>query len=205
MVGGGLLVSSSSMVDVGVASFLPAGGIAALAYANRVPMAMVSLSSSALGTAVLPFFSRLAAGRDWLELRRVARLYLLGAFALAVPATAALALCSRFLVALLFQRGAFGAGQTALVGGIQAMYFLQLPFCLGSILVVRLISAMGHNEVLLPAAAFSAALNLALDLLLYRRMGLPGIALGTALVQLASWLLLSLWGLRLLRRAEAGA
>jgi putative peptidoglycan lipid II flippase len=203
MVGGGLLMCSTNLVDVGVASFLPPGGIAALSYANRIPQAMVSLSAGALGTAVLPFFSQLVAGKDWKGLRKVAGTYLLGTMTLAILLTTGLVLGSRFMVALLFQHGAFGAIQTTLVGRVQAMYFLQIPFYICGILVVRLISALGHNEILLPAAAFSAIMNLCLDLLLLPHMGLPGIALSTALVHLFTLILLSLWALRLLRRAEA--
>ena len=203
MVGGGLLMCSTSLVDVGVASFLPPGGIASLTYANRMPQALASLASGALGTAVLPFFSRLVVDRDWAGLKRIAGAYLAGTFALAALATVLLVLASRPLVAAVFQHGAFGAAQTGLVARIQAMYFLQLPFYAGGVLVVRVISSLGHNEILLPAAAFSAVLNLGLDLFLLRRMGLPGIALSTTLVHLTTLVLLSAWGLRLLRRAEA--
>ena len=202
MVGGGLLMCSTAMVDVGVASFLPPGGIAALSYANRIPQAFLSLSSGALGTAILPFYSRLVARKDWQGLRRVAGTYLAGSMALSAVLTLLLVLGSRNLVALTFQHGAFGAAQTVLVGHIQSMYFLQIPFYIGGILVVRMISSLGHNEILLPAAAFSAAMNLGLDLLLLPRMGLPGIALSTALVHLTTLALLSMWSLRLLRRAE---
>lgn len=205
MVGGGLLMCSTALVDVGVASFLPAGGIAALTYANRIPQALMTLSAGALGTAVLPTFSRLTATRDWQRLRRVAGTFLLGTMALAAAAAVVLILASRPMIAAVFQRGAFTEAQTLEVARVQTMYFIQLPFYIGGIIVVRVISALGSNQVLLPAAAFSAAVNLGFDILLLKWMGLPGIALSTAVVHALTLVLLSAWAWRLIKRAEAAA
>jgi putative peptidoglycan lipid II flippase len=53
-------------------------------------------------------------------------------------------------------------------------------------LAVRLISSMKANQLLLRAAALFGVLNLLLDLLLIRWMGISGIALSSAIVQLVT-------------------
>jgi putative peptidoglycan lipid II flippase len=58
-------------------------------------------------------------------------------------------------------------------------------------LVVRLISSLKWNELLLRMAALAFAANIALDYLLMQRMGVAGIALATALVSLLSLAFLS--------------
>jgi Na+-driven multidrug efflux pump len=50
-------------------------------------------------------------------------------------------------------------------------------------LVLRLVSSLKMNHLLLRAGALSVGLNLALDLILTRWMGVAGIALSAAVVQ----------------------
>ena len=58
-------------------------------------------------------------------------------------------------------------------------------------LVLRLVSSMKANHLLLGAAVFSVILNLVLDVVLARWMGVAGIGLAAAIVQLAT--LIYLW------------
>jgi putative peptidoglycan lipid II flippase len=57
-------------------------------------------------------------------------------------------------------------------------------------LVLRLISSVKANHLLLRASALYVTLNLVLDLILTRWMGIAGIALSTAIVQFAALLYL---------------
>ena len=58
------------MIDQAMAATLPAGSVAALTYGNRMVQFPVLLAVTALGTAMTPYFSRLAAGENWDELHR---------------------------------------------------------------------------------------------------------------------------------------
>ncbi len=58
-------------------------------------------------------------------------------------------------------------------------------------LVLRLISSLKANHLLLRAGAISIGLNLALDLVLTRWMGVAGIGLAAAIVQFVT--LIYLW------------
>ena len=58
-------------------------------------------------------------------------------------------------------------------------------------LVVRLVSSLKANDLLLRMALLSVAANFALDYALMQRMGVAGIALATPLVALLSLLFLS--------------
>ena len=98
---------------------------------------------------------------------------------------------------MFFERGQFTGAATGLVATVQRYSLLQIPAALVMALVLRLISSMRLNYLLPRAAVLSVALNLVLDVLLMRWMGIAGIALSTTLVQVAA--LAYLW-LRL--RAE---
>jgi len=89
-------------------------------------------------------------------------------------------------VRVLFGRGAFTANDVKLVGRVQSFYALQIPFYLVSILVVRLISAVQRNRLLLWASAINLIINVTLNYVLMRWIGVAGIALSTTLVYIFS-------------------
>lgn len=190
---GTLLLNGSPIVDQMMASLLPAGSIAALNYGNRIASQVTTLVTLAVGTAVLPAFSRLVADAKWGTLRRHLKLYGTGILAVTVPATIAFALLSHVIVAALYQRGAFTAADTDRVAFVQAMYVLQVPLYTLGILFVKVISASGRNRVFIWANLFSVSLNAILDYALMKRWGAGGIALSTSIVYSTACVVLGLF------------
>lgn len=190
-VGGGLLLSGTLVVDQTMAARLEEGSLATLSYANALVGALLSIGTTALGTAILPYFSDMAARGDRAHLRASLRASTLAMLACAVPAALVLAAAAGPIVRLVFQRGAFDAGATAAVGGVFALYVLQLPFYTSVVLCSRVLSALHQNRSVLVSAGVNLALNVALNLLFVRWLGVRGIALATsvthALVALALW------------------
>jgi putative peptidoglycan lipid II flippase len=181
-VAGAALTAGTLLVDSAMASLLPAGSVASLGYGNKPVTLIVGLCNVALGTAVLPYFSRLVAQGDWGGLRHALRTWA-GVVVLAtVPVTVLAVAGAGPLIALLFQRGKFSAADTALVSQVEAMYALQVPCHVLGVLFVRLISAFRANRILMWGAAIGFGVNLVLDYALMRVLGAPGIALATALV-----------------------
>ena len=89
-----------------------------------------------------------------------------------------------------------------MVANVQAMYALQMPFFAVNILIVRVLTAMKRNDIIM----YSAALNLVLDVILnticIRFFGVAGIALSTSLFYVASFFVMGTAVHVLLRRAE---
>jgi len=119
-----------------------------------------------------------------------------------LPATVAAILASKAIVRLLFERGAFTAADTSLVTRIQAFYLLQVPFVVIGMLFVRLASSLQRNQILLWGAAITLPLNVVLNFILMRWLGVGGIALSTSLVFLVSCCYLMVSVHRALRVAE---
>ena len=195
-VGASLLMGSTLLVDQAMAARLESGSVAALTYGNKVIGFAVTLGSLSLGTAVLPFFSQMVARKQWAELRRTTRVYTGLILALTIPVTVLLFVFSEPLVRVLFERGAFSAADTAVVSKVQAFFALQIPFFLVGTLYVRLTSALRRNDVLLWGTGISVVVNVGLNLVFIRWLGVPGIALSTSAVYLIAMLFL---GVSLLR------
>jgi hypothetical protein len=78
--------------------------------------------------------------------------------------------------------GSFTVADTTLVADVQALLALQTPFYVAGIILVRLVTALGSTRDLTWISLVNTLLNVVLNLVLIRYMGLPGIALATSLM-----------------------
>lgn len=186
MVAGAFLMSSTGLVDQSMAAMLEPGSVATLNYANKVVAMVLGISSMAIGTAVLPHFSRLVAKQDWQGIRHTFDTYSRLILYISIPTTVVLFVFSPQITELLFERGAFSSNDTQLVSQVQAFYVLQIPFYILGILGVRLISSLAKNEILMKISAVNLGVNIIGNYLLMQYFGVAGIALSTALVYVIS-------------------
>lgn len=200
MVAGAFLMSSTNLVDQSMAAMLGPGSVSILSYGNKVVAFTLSIASVAMSTAIFPHFSRMVANRDWSSITHTLRTYLCLIVLVSIPVSALLAYFSEPLVRVIFERGAFTQMDTHNVAQVQAMYVLQIAFYLSGILFVRLISAMKGNWVLMCSAILSFPLNIILNIVLMRYMGVSGIALSTSLVYAVSLAFLSVMSYRTMRK-----
>lgn len=203
-IGAGLFMSTTTLVDMIIAAWLPPGAVSTLAYANKIP-AVVILFSGALGTTISPTFCHLAGLGQWAELRAKATKAFVAVLAGTLLITPVLCLASPMLVKLLFHRGSFGMADVRLVSSVQTVYFLQIPLFVPSVLSVRLIQALRQQRIILYGTILSAVLNLGLDLAFLPILGVRGIALSTVFVYLAALIFLTAWAHRLLKERETAA
>nr|MDQ2731159.1 murein biosynthesis integral membrane protein MurJ [Armatimonadota bacterium] len=199
---GCLLTSSSTVVDQCFAAAAGSGSVSALNYGGKIASVLSGVGAMAVATAVLPYFSQMAAEEDWKGLRRVLRVYCGLILAVSIPVTLILCLGSPLLIRLLFQRGAFTADDTLLVASVQRFYLLQIPFFTLGMLCVRAVSALKANYILMWVAAITLGVNVALDYLFMKWYGVAGIALSTAVVYLVSFCCIAGMLLRLLGKLE---
>jgi putative peptidoglycan lipid II flippase len=203
LVAGALLMGSSTAVDQTMAAMLSPGSVAALNYANKMVTLPIWIGVHSLSVAVFPTLSQLSAREDWPGMRHVLRTYARLILLVSLPLTFMLVRYSEPLVALIFQGGAFTAHDVRTVARVQMLLCLQLPFYAMGILYVRALSALKHNQVLMWGTTISVLVNVVLNFVLMRMIGLPGIALSTSFVYVIScgflWFMLE----RLLSRYEA--
>jgi putative peptidoglycan lipid II flippase len=181
-----VLMSGSTVIDQVMASWLGSGSVAALNFGNKIPAFLSGIGITALGTAVLPHFSRLVAIGDHAALRHTIKTYARLILLITVPVTAAFIVSSEWLVRLVFERGAFHHADTLLVARIQQMYLLQVPFFVLGILGVRVLVAMSKNHLLTIMALVNLVVNVIGNLVFMRWFGVSGIALSTSVVYIVS-------------------
>ncbi len=182
MVAGAALMSSTNLVDQSMATLLGPGSVSALSYGNKLVAFLLAVGATALGTAALPHLSRMVAYKDWAGLQHTLKTYNRLIALATIPLAGLLWLLAEPIVHLLFQRGAFTVADAQLVASVQAVYALQIPLYMLSVLLVRLISSTQSNVILLFSAAISLPLDIVLNLVLMRYLGVAGIALSTVLV-----------------------
>ena len=203
LLAGAFLMASVAVVDQSMAAMLPAGSVSALGYANRIVNGIAALGATALSAATLPYFSKMAAAADWAGCRHTLKRYVALIAGITVPFTLLLIAFSRPLSRLLYQRGAFTAADTELVAHIQAFFALQIPFSMLCTLLVRFLSAIRRNDLLMYGCAINLTVNITLNFALMKIWGVSGIALSTAVVYMVSFMFLSACTLTLLARGSS--
>ena len=202
MIAGSCLMSSTGLVDQAMAAMLTPGSVSVLNYGNKMSSVVLGISSIALSTAVLPHFSRMVAAENWKGVRNTLKTYTRLTLLATLPLTLLLVLISRLLVGILFQHGAFTESNTIDVASVQSLYTLQLPFYVTGMLFVRLISALKANHILMWGTVISFTLNITLDYLFMKWLGVAGIALSTSFVYFVSFCYLGFISMRFMKRTE---
>ncbi len=167
----------ASFIDTSLASFLAAGSVSYLFYANRIfqlPFAIIAL---AITTALFPSIAKALKNDNntlayqnlnksfWL-LNALLGLCVLGGILLAEP-----------IIWLLFERGAFTIADTQNTAYVLQMYMAGLiPFGLAKLFSMYLYAQHKHLKAA-KIAVISLIVNLAFSLVLMQEMGAAGLAL----------------------------
>lgn len=198
MLAGSFLFGGTAVVDQSMAAMLPSGSVAALSYASKIVGLILAIGATALSTAAFPYFSDMVAQKDWNGCRHTLKRYSMLVLATTVPLVLVLIAFSRPAVRLIFERGSFTSADTDLVSRIQVCYFIQIPFYICAMLFARFLSSIRRNDLLMYGSAISLILDVLLNLVLMKQMGIAGIALSTSLVLLFAFCFLGAWSVRML-------
>ncbi len=155
-------------------------GPAVLGYAQYLYQLPLGVFGISLATAIFPVLSEKAARNDGAGLAEtVGRGLRLGLF-IALPAAVGLIFVAGPLVATLYQRGEFDAGDTRRVAGVLVFYSLGLPAYFVQHVVVRTYYAMKNSRTPARVAMYMVGVNFVLNLVLVFPLEERGLALATA-------------------------
>jgi len=199
-----VLAASGLLVDQSMAAMLPTGSVSALVYGNRFVSVAIALLAGAVSTAVTPYFSRMIARQDWRGCRHTIRTWVRITAMISVPLAVLLIAASRLVVRIAFQHGAFGPRDTSVVASVMAMYAIQIPFFVVSRVFYRFIIAMRRTDLALYCGMLNLVLDILLNLVLMRWLGVAGIALATSLWTISTLFFLWYWTSKLLRERQTG-
>jgi putative peptidoglycan lipid II flippase len=182
--------------DTIIASFLAAGAVSALYYADRLNQLPIGVIGIAVGTVLLPeMASRLTAG-DESGARRAQDRAIEFVLLLSIPCAVAFAAVPDLIMLALFSRGAFTAADAASAGATLAAYSLGLlPFVL-----LRAVSssflARGDTATPVKALLVSVVVNVALKIVLMSRYAQVGLAFATSVGVWVNFSLLAWFAMR---------
>jgi len=185
----GYLVTTTAMsagtafIGQAMAAALGAGSVSILNYGTRLAGVLMAIGPGALAITILPGFSSMVAARDWERMRQSLRRILSGSMAVAGVAGVLLIVFSTPIVRLTMQRGAFTSADTDAVASVQVCSLLQLPFILGTTILMRVLSALKANRVMLPFSGAALVVSTGLNYAWMARLGVAGIALAASSVQ----------------------
>lgn len=185
-------VQLALFADTIIATFLPAGALSALYYADRIHQLPIGVVGIAVGTVLLPEMARRLAAGDEKGAAASQGKAIEFALLLAVPAAAASLVIPELIMRALFARGAFTAADAAAAGQALAAYATGLiPFVLMRSFVAPF-HARGDTTTPVIAALTGVALNIVLKIMLMGPLAQVGLALATAA---GAWLnlLLLIW------------
>ena len=187
MLAGAFLLCSAIPIDQAMAAMLSPGSVATLNYGNRIIASPMSLITTALTAAVMPYCSQMVAREDWIGISRTLRKYLKLILLITVPLMIFFIIFSQPIIELVFQRGNFTTEDIASVAVIQSFYALQIPFYIGNLLLIRLMSSLQKNHVLMWVSGLDLIVNIFLNYLFIQWIGIKGIALSTSFVYIFSF------------------
>ncbi|HEY2466678.1 MAG TPA: lipid II flippase MurJ [Terracidiphilus sp.] len=198
----GVVASGGLLVDQAMAAMLPAGSVAALAYGGRFVSVVLALLGGSVASAVTPIFAEMVVHGDWEGCRKTLRRWALVSGGAAAFVAFALIISSHMLVRLTFQHGVFGLQDSAAVSWVLEMYAIQIPFFVCSRVFYRFLIAMRRTDLVFYCGLVNLVLDIILNLLLMRRMGVAGIALATSLWTVSTLAFLGYWSWRLLPQRD---
>lgn len=160
-------------------SFLSAGSISVLTYADRVLQLPLGLFVIAISQAVLPMLSRQDPEKK-LEFRDFIRDAMRFNLFVVLPVAAGLCIVSHEVVHLLFYRGAFSEWAWHATGTALSLYALGLPGMASSTVIMRAIYARRMPRAAVMVTGVTVAVNLCVSVVLMRFFAYAGLAAAAA-------------------------
>ena len=182
--------------DTIIASFLSAGAISALYYADRIDQLPIGVIGIAIGTVLVPEMTRRLASGDEAGARSAQNRAIEFALLLAIPCIVAFLVVPDVIMRGLFMRGRFTADDAHAAAVTLMAYTIGLvPFVLIRSVVAPFL-ARGDTFTPMKAALIGTAINIAFKVALVGPLAQVGLALATSIGAWINFALVLFWAAR---------
>lgn len=178
------------LVDKTIASQIVSGGISALNYSSRLNGFVQGIFITSIATVLYPLISKMSAENNMNGLKAVVSESITGINLLVIPATVGSMIFAVPIVSILFGRGAFD--NSAIILTSSALFFYSIGmvgFGLREILS-RAFYSMQDTRTPMINAAIGMLLNIVLNIILSRYLGIGGLALATSIAAIFTTILM---------------
>ena len=180
----------NKIIDKSIASTIAVGGISALSYASVINNAIQEILITGLIAVLFANFANLAASNKINEIRfgLTKTLDLLTFFL--IPATIGIILLAKNIVRLFFLRGAFDIESLNMTTQSLIFYSIGLIFVATKSVFIKVYYAFNNTKTPTIIAIVSIFINIILNLVLSKFLGIPGLALATSISVIVNSLVL---------------
>lgn len=178
------------LIDRTLASRIAVGGISSLNYAGKLNEFVLGIFVSAIATVIYPMISRLAAKNNIIELKKTLVDAISGINLLVVPSAVGTMLFSQPIIKMLFGRGAFDEQAIAMTSYALLFYSIGMVSFGFREIILRAFYSLHDTKTPMINGAIAMLLNIVLNIVLTRFLGLGGLALATSISAIVCSLLL---------------
>ncbi len=169
------------LIGLAMASQLAVGGISALTYANRLNLFIQGIVTFSITTVMYPSISKMVAEKDFWGLKKSLSEAISGINLLIIPVMVGAMIFAEPIVILLFGRGEFDSQAVSMTS--QALFYYSIGmigFGLREVLS-RIFYSLHDTKTPMINATIAVGLNLGLNIVLSKSLGIGGIALATSI------------------------
>lgn len=169
------------LVDRTIASTIATGAISALNYANKLNGFIQGIFVLSISTVMYPLISKMAAENNMNGLKKAVSGSVVAVSLLVIPANIGALIFCRPIVQLLFERGAFDDKATVMTSTALLYYSLgMIGFAIREVLAKAFYSLQDTKTPMINAI-IAVLINITLNIVLSRFMGVGGLALATSI------------------------
>jgi putative peptidoglycan lipid II flippase len=178
------------IVDRTLASNLVIGGISSLTYANKLNQLVLGVFVLSIITVIYPKLSKFIAAKRYNEFIAITRNSILVISGIVIPSSIGLMILARPIVKLFFFRGNFDLAALEMTSSALIFYSIgMIGFAIREIFS-RIFYSMGNTRIPVRNSVIAVIINILLNILLSKYLGLSGLALATSLSAIIATLLL---------------
>lgn len=167
------------IVDKVISSFLRKGSISSLNYASKLSNVFSGLLINSISTIMYPYFAEKVAKEEFDDLGKIYILTLSFYILVTIPIICGSVLLREELVSVVFGRGAFGFEAVELTSLLFTLYMVGILFSAVRQTGAKLFYAFGDTKTPMKNSLYGIVLNIVLNLILSRFIGVAGLALAT--------------------------
>ncbi|MDW0110678.1 murein biosynthesis integral membrane protein MurJ [Sporosarcina aquimarina] len=181
----------NTIVDRTLASGVKTGGIAALAYSERINEFILGIFVLSIATVLFPVISKMVADNDLFGLKKTVSMSMVAVSFLVVPSIVGVLVLTKPIVSVLFERGEFDNEAVLLTASALTFYSIGLLSFSYQEILFRVFYSLQDTKTPMINAMITVVMNIILNIILAKNMGISGIALATSISSIACTALLA--------------
>lgn len=183
---GSSVLQLNKIVDRTLASQIAVGGISALNYAFKIEGFITGIFVISIVTVMYPNISRMAVAHNFVGMKKALSEAITGISLFVIPATVGAMIFAKPIVVLMFGRGEFGETAIAMTSISLLFYSVGMIGVGIRSTLVKAFYSLEDTRTPVINSSIALVLNIILNIILSRYLGIGGLALATSISALAA-------------------